>query len=89
VEKINLAVRPSPFLPLPYASSGRLTGPPLWSSYLSIAVLNISPAQVTVYMILQGISPSFFGAICDVLGRRPVYILTFIMCASSFSPAPL
>ncbi|GAA6060564.1 hypothetical protein JCM10212_006799 [Sporobolomyces blumeae] len=34
---------------------------------------------VTVYMIFQGISPSFFGAICDVLGRRPVYILTFII----------
>ncbi|GAA5956983.1 hypothetical protein JCM21900_006723 [Sporobolomyces salmonicolor] len=38
--------------------------------------INIS---VTVYMILQGISPSFFGAICDVLGRRPVYILTFLI----------
>lgn len=39
--------------------------------------INIS---VTVYMVFQGISPSFMGAICDVLGRRPVYILTFIMC---------
>ncbi|GAA5998425.1 MFS transporter [Rhodotorula paludigena] len=38
--------------------------------------INIS---VTVYMIFQGISPSFMGAICDVLGRRPVYILTFII----------
>ncbi|GAA5891148.1 hypothetical protein JCM5296_004909 [Sporobolomyces johnsonii] len=38
--------------------------------------INIS---VTVYMILQGVSPSFFGAICDVLGRRPVYILTFLI----------
>lgn len=27
----------------------------------------------------QGVSPSFFGAICDVLGRRPTYIVSFIM----------
>lgn len=27
-------------------------------------------------MIFQGITPSFWGAICDVVGRRPVYITT-------------
>ncbi|GAA5986152.1 hypothetical protein JCM11641_004728 [Rhodosporidiobolus odoratus] len=42
----------------------------------TVEKINIS---VTVYMIFQGISPSFFGAICDVLGRRPVYIITFII----------
>ncbi|GAA5888534.1 hypothetical protein JCM6882_008988 [Rhodosporidiobolus microsporus] len=45
---------------------------------LSVTVEKINLA-VTVYMIFQGISPSFFGAICDVLGRRPVYILTFLV----------
>ncbi|GAA5840005.1 hypothetical protein JCM11251_006585 [Rhodosporidiobolus azoricus] len=45
---------------------------------LSVTVEEINLA-VTVYMIFQGISPSFFGAICDVLGRRPVYILTFVI----------
>ncbi|GAA5873210.1 hypothetical protein JCM8547_006816 [Rhodosporidiobolus lusitaniae] len=45
---------------------------------LGVTVERINLA-VTVYMVLQGISPSFFGAICDVLGRRPVYILTFLI----------
>ncbi|CAO3701068.1 unnamed protein product [Rhizopus stolonifer] len=32
---------------------------------------------VTMYMIFQGISPSFWGAMADNWGRRPVYIATF------------
>ncbi|BGP49610.1 hypothetical protein JCM10450v2_005509 [Rhodotorula kratochvilovae] len=43
---------------------------------VTVEKINIS---VTVYMIFQGLSPSFFGAVCDVLGRRPVYIFTFII----------
>ncbi|GAA6025940.1 hypothetical protein JCM11491_005120 [Sporobolomyces phaffii] len=35
--------------------------------------------SVTIYMIAQGVTPSFFGAICDVLGRRPVYIINFLI----------
>lgn len=34
---------------------------------------------VTMYMILQGISPSFWGAIADTWGRRPVYIVTLFV----------
>ncbi|PHZ11529.1 putative MFS transporter [Rhizopus microsporus ATCC 52813] len=34
---------------------------------------------VTMYMILQGISPSFWGAMADTWGRRPVYIATFLV----------
>ncbi|KAI8373550.1 major facilitator superfamily domain-containing protein [Choanephora cucurbitarum] len=34
---------------------------------------------VTVYMILQGISPSFWGSLADSWGRRPVYISTFMI----------
>ncbi|BGP25869.1 MFS transporter [Rhodotorula toruloides] len=45
---------------------------------LRVSVENIN-ISVTVYMILQGVSPSFFGAICDVLGRRPTYIATFLV----------
>ncbi|KAG1052908.1 hypothetical protein G6F43_004976 [Rhizopus delemar] len=33
---------------------------------------------VTMYMIFQGISPSFWGAMADTWGRRPVYIATFL-----------
>ncbi|GAA6044652.1 hypothetical protein JCM8097_003129 [Rhodosporidiobolus ruineniae] len=45
---------------------------------LGVTVEKINLA-VTVYMIAQGISPSFFGAICDVLGRRIAYELSFII----------
>ncbi|BGP33415.1 hypothetical protein JCM10296v2_005216 [Rhodotorula toruloides] len=45
---------------------------------LRVSVENIN-ISVTVYLILQGVSPSFFGAICDVLGRRPTYIATFLI----------
>ncbi|KAI7870105.1 major facilitator superfamily domain-containing protein [Mucor mucedo] len=34
---------------------------------------------VTVYMIFQGLSPSFWGSLADSWGRRPVYIMTFLI----------
>lgn len=34
---------------------------------------------VTSYMILQGVAPSFWSAFADCLGRRPIYISTFIV----------
>ncbi|GAA5864994.1 hypothetical protein JCM3774_003932 [Rhodotorula dairenensis] len=43
---------------------------------VTVELINIS---VLAYMIAQGVSPSFFGAICDVLGRRPTYIVSFII----------
>lgn len=32
---------------------------------------------ITVYVVLQGISPSFWSPLSDVLGRRPVFLATF------------
>jgi MFS family permease len=34
---------------------------------------------VTVYLIFQAITPSFFGALSDSYGRRPVYISTLTL----------
>ncbi|ROW05831.1 hypothetical protein VMCG_05156 [Cytospora schulzeri] len=34
---------------------------------------------VTTYMILQGISPAFIGGFADSAGRRPAYIICFII----------
>lgn len=34
---------------------------------------------VTVYMVFQGLSPSFWGSLADSWGRRPVYIITFLI----------
>ncbi|OAD06788.1 hypothetical protein MUCCIDRAFT_138979 [Mucor lusitanicus CBS 277.49] len=34
---------------------------------------------VTMYMVFQGIAPSFWGSLADSFGRRPVYIMTFLI----------
>ncbi|KAI7861236.1 major facilitator superfamily domain-containing protein [Spinellus fusiger] len=34
---------------------------------------------VTVYMVFQGVSPSFWGGLADNWGRRPVYIMTILI----------
>ncbi|OCF45038.1 hypothetical protein I317_01089 [Kwoniella heveanensis CBS 569] len=34
---------------------------------------------VTIYLIFQAITPSFFGSMSDSFGRRPVYIATLIV----------
>jgi MFS family permease len=45
--------------------------------------LGVSPEDVnltvTTYLIFQGLSPSIWGAIADVHGRRVTYIITFII----------
>lgn len=38
---------------------------------------------VTVYMIFQGLSPSFWGSLADVWGRRPVYLCTLLVYMGS------
>lgn len=34
---------------------------------------------VTVYLVFQAITPSFFGSMSDSFGRRPVYVLTLTL----------
>lgn len=34
---------------------------------------------VTTYMVIQGIAPAFVGNFADISGRRPAYILSFII----------
>ena len=45
--------------------------------------LRVTPESVnltvTSYLILQGLSPSIWGAIADIHGRRVTYIITFII----------
>ncbi len=51
------------------------------------ASLNATPElinlTVTSYMILQGLSPSIWGALADVHGRRLTYIITFLIFISA------
>ncbi|KAI1358925.1 MFS general substrate transporter [Xylaria arbuscula] len=46
---------------------------------------------ITSYLIIQGISPVFWGALADAIGRRPIYIASFSVyivsnIVLSFSP---
>lgn len=46
---------------------------------------------ITSYLVIQGISPLFWGALSDILGRRPIYICSFLVYIAanttlSFSP---
>lgn len=42
----------------------------------SIADINLS---VTLYQVMQAVAPLFFGDLSDQIGRRPVYVLTFVI----------
>lgn len=45
--------------------------------------LNVSTEKInltiTSYMVFQGLAPTFFGDLADIIGRRPVYIILFII----------
>jgi MFS family permease len=34
---------------------------------------------VTIYLIFQAVTPSFFGSMSDTYGRRPVYMLVLVI----------
>ena len=51
---------------------------PAISSDLHVSAEQVN-LSVTFYMIVQGLAPSLWGAICDVMGRRPVYMVCFTM----------
>ncbi|KAI7974560.1 hypothetical protein EIK77_008740 [Talaromyces pinophilus] len=73
---VSMATAASFFSPL----SGQIYFPVLpvltQNYHLSQTLLNIS---VTTYMIFQGLAPSFMGTFSDASGRRPAYILAFII----------
>lgn len=46
---------------------------------------------ITSYLIIQGVSPLFWGSLSDTVGRRPIYIASFMVyiisnIVLSFSP---
>ncbi|GLA29855.1 hypothetical protein CBS76997_7412 [Aspergillus niger] len=41
--------------------------------------MSLATLTITVYMIVQGLAPSFWGSMSDATGRRPVFIGTFIV----------
>ena len=43
---------------------------------VSIQKINLT---ITAYIVLQGLAPLFVGDLADKIGRRPVYLLTFVI----------
>ncbi|KAE8145243.1 MFS general substrate transporter [Aspergillus avenaceus] len=41
--------------------------------------MSLATLTITIYMIVQGVTPTFWGSISDVVGRRLVFIGTFIV----------
>lgn len=53
--------------------------------------LSLVSLTITSYLVIQGISPVFWGALADTIGRRPIYIASFSVyilsnIALSYSP---
>ena len=44
--------------------------------HVSLELMNLT---ITAYLICQGIVPSMLGDLADMLGRRPVYIMVFLV----------
>jgi multidrug resistance protein len=43
------------------------------------ATVQLINLTITAYIILQGLSPLFFGDLADTIGRRPVFLATFAL----------
>lgn len=41
--------------------------------------MSMATLTVTVYMIVQGLAPSFWGSFSDIIGRRVIFIGTFFV----------
>ncbi|KIX08737.1 uncharacterized protein Z518_03394 [Rhinocladiella mackenziei CBS 650.93] len=46
------------------------------AAHVSVQDINLT---ITAYIALQGIAPLFVGDLADKIGRRPVYLLTFVI----------
>jgi len=47
---------------------------------VSVSLINLT---VTSYMIMAGVAPAFMGGLADEGGRRPAYILMFVLVVAS------
>jgi MFS family permease len=41
--------------------------------------MSLASLTITVYMAVQGVAPSFWGSLADAVGRRPIFVGTFIV----------
>ncbi|ORY88407.1 major facilitator superfamily domain-containing protein [Leucosporidium creatinivorum] len=71
---VSLLMTASLFSPL--SANSYIPAIPLVADELGVSTQAVN-LSVTLFLVFQGVTPTFWGAICDVRGRRPVYILTF------------
>lgn len=45
---------------------------------MNTPIANIA-LTVTIYMLFQGLAPSFWGPLADVYGRRPIFLGTLLV----------
>ncbi|KAH7024875.1 major facilitator superfamily domain-containing protein [Microdochium trichocladiopsis] len=51
---------------------------PLLADELGVSITNIN-LTITIYLIIQGIAPSFVGNLSDVKGRRPALLISLVI----------
>ncbi|UKZ57914.1 hypothetical protein TrVGV298_011775 [Trichoderma virens] len=62
----------------PLSANTYLPSIPSLSDYLGVSpsLMNLT---VTAFLIFQGLAPSFYGDLADIAGRRPAYLISFII----------
>ncbi|KAL7949179.1 major facilitator superfamily domain-containing protein [Trichoderma barbatum] len=62
----------------PLSANTYLPSIPSLSEYLGVSpsLMNLT---VTAFLIFQGLAPSFYGDLADITGRRPAYLISFII----------
>ncbi|GAA6014137.1 hypothetical protein JCM10207_006109 [Rhodosporidiobolus poonsookiae] len=66
----------------PLSANSYLPAIPEVANSLGITIQKVN-LSVTVFMIIQAVSPSFWGSLCDSMGRRPVYLACFVIYIAS------
>lgn len=62
----------------PLSANTYLPGIPKLSASLQVSTTLIN-LTVTAFLIFQGLAPSFYGDFADMAGRRPAYLVSFII----------
>ncbi|PTB52535.1 hypothetical protein M431DRAFT_556908 [Trichoderma harzianum CBS 226.95] len=62
----------------PLSANTYLPSIPSLSEYLGVSpsLMNLT---VTAFLIFQGLAPSFYGDLADIAGRRPAYLISFVI----------
>lgn len=62
----------------PLSANTYLPSVPSLPGYLGVSpsLINLT---VTAFLIFQGLAPSFYGDLADIAGRRPAYLISFII----------